>query len=163
MVNYLNEPGQPPRNASRRFAIVVSTYNASITRQLLNGALTTLEQHGTPTANIDIVRVPGAWELALATQELAASATYDGIVSLGAVIRGETTHDQHINRFVSMALGKISLETRTPIGFGLLTCETFDQARERSGGTMGNKGNEATLAMLEMVALLERLEETRHE
>ena len=103
--------------------------------------------------HLDVVRVPGAWEICLATKQLAATGRYAGLICLGAVVRGETTHDQHINRFVSQAIGQLSLEFNLPIGFGVLTCNSFQQAQERSGGSVGNKGHEAALAMLEMVQL----------
>ncbi len=114
--------------------------------------------HDVAADHIDVIRVPGAWELALATQAALGHARYDGIVTLGAVIRGETTHDQYINRFVSQSLGQLSLESGVPIGFGLLTCNSLQQAQARSGGAVGNKGQEAAQAMLEMVCLLDSLE-----
>ena len=139
--------------SSHAFAIVVSRYNDSITEKLLQGAVETLEQHGVSMTQVDVVRVPGAWELAFATRQLAQRQRHAGMICLGAVIRGETTHDQHINRFVSQAIGEISLEFSLPIAFGLLTCNSFEQAHARSGGAVGNKGVEAALTTLEMVGL----------
>ncbi len=143
--------------AGRRVAVVVSSYNDSVTDNLLKGALATLSEHHFSIDQIDVFHVPGAWELALGTQAVVETGRYDGVVSLGCVIRGETTHDKYINTFVSQALGELSLQNNLPIAFGLLTCNTLEQAQERSGGRMGNKGHEATTAMLEMIWLLETL------
>ena len=103
------------------------------------------------------MRVPGTWDIALGTRQMAASGRYDGLICLGAVIRGETTHDQHINRFISLAIGNLSLEFNLPISFGVLTCNSFEQAQERSGGRVGNKGHEAAQAMLQMVQLADQI------
>ena len=141
----------------RRFAIVVSHYNESITRQLLDGAVETLKQHGVADGDIDVAWVPGAWEIPLVADRLARSRYYAAVLCLGAVIRGETTHDQHINRQVSLSLGRISLETGVPLPFGVLTCQSLEQAIQRSGGSVGNKGSECAEAALEMAGLLSRL------
>jgi 6,7-dimethyl-8-ribityllumazine synthase len=143
--------------AGRRFAIVVSRYNEAITRSLLNGAVGTLIEYGVGDTDLDVVWVPGAWELPLAAQQLATAGRYAAVICLGAVIRGETTHDQHINRQVSLSLGEISLRTSVPIAFGLLTCHSVEQAINRAGGSHGNKGTECALAALEMANLLPRL------
>lgn len=155
MVNELNPTGQDFDFSGKRFAIVVSRYNDMITGKLLDGALETLGSHSVAPDKVDLVWVPGAWELALAARQLADSRRYAGLVCLGAVIQGETTHDRHINRFVSQAIGQLSLEFNLPIAFGLLTCRNFEQAHERAGGKVGNKGVEATEAMLDMVRLTE--------
>ena len=144
--------------SSSSFAVAVSRYNDSITEKLLQGALETLQQYGVSSAQIDVVRVPGAWELALVARQLALRKRHAGMICLGAVIRGETTHDQHINRFVSQAVGEISLEFSLPIAFGLLTCNSFEQAHARAGGAVGNKGVEAALTTLEMVGLQMRID-----
>lgn len=146
--------------AGQRFAIVVSRYNDSITKRLLSGAVTTLKEHGVQEADVDIAWVPGAWELPLIAQRLAESRRYAAVICLGAVIRGETTHDQHINRQVSLSLGDISLLTGIPIAFGLLTCNSVEQAINRAGGSHGNKGVECALAALEMADLLRKLPRT---
>ncbi|MDP6447461.1 MAG: 6,7-dimethyl-8-ribityllumazine synthase, partial [Pirellulaceae bacterium] len=132
-------------------------YNESITGSLLAGALETLATAGVADDRIDVARVPGAWELPLPAQVLAASGRYQAVLCLGAVIRGETTHDQHINRQVSLSLGRISLETGVPVSFGLLTCNSLDQAIHRAGGNVGNKGCECAAAALEMAGLMQRL------
>ena len=140
-----------------RFVIVVSRYNESITAKLLRGAVETLVARGTAEDCIDVAHVPGAWEIPLVADRLARSGRYAAVLCLGAVIRGETTHDQHINRQVSLSLGKSSLATGVPILFGVLTCNSLEQAINRSGGTVGNKGVECAEAALEMVSLLRQL------
>ena len=140
-----------------RFAIVVSRYNESITGKLLSGAVDTLVAAGIADDAIDVAWVPGAWEISLVAQRLAASKGYVAVLCLGAVIRGETTHDQHINRQVSLSLGQTSLETGIPVLFGVLTCNSLEQAIHRSGGNVGNKGEECAQAALEMVSLLKQL------
>lgn len=140
-----------------RFAIVVSKYNDSITSKLLTGALETLVAHGVAEDAIDVAWVPGAWEIPLVADRLAKTNRYAAIICLGAVIRGETTHDQHINRHVSISLGKTSLECGLPVLMGVLTCNSLEQAINRSGGAVGNKGVECAEAALEMVSLLRRL------
>lgn len=138
-------------------AIVVSTYNASITEKLLNGAVETLQKAGISPANIVVSRVPGAWELPLAAKWLADLSTVGAVITLGAVIRGETTHDQHINRAVSLALMDLMQASGKPIAFGLLTCNSLEQALHRAGGDVGNKGEEAASAALSMLALKQSL------
>lgn len=140
--------------ADSRFAIVISRYNESITGKLLDGALSTLTSAGVADDNIDVVWVPGAWEIPLVAMEIAASGRYAAVICLGAVIRGETTHDEHINRQVSISLGQTAIDTGVPVAFGVLTCNTLEQAIHRSGGNVGNKGEEAARAALEMASLL---------
>lgn len=142
-----------------RFAIVVSRYNEHITGKLLAGAVTTLREAGVADDAIDVAWVPGAWEIPLIAQRLARSHQYLAVLCLGAVIKGETTHDEHINRQVSLSLGQIALETGLPVLFGVLTCNTLEQAIHRSGGNVGNKGVECAQAAFEMVRLLARLAE----
>lgn len=140
-----------------RFAIVVSRYNEQITNKLLAGALETLRGSGVADDRIDVAWVPGAWELPLVADRLAQSRRYGAVLCLGAVIRGETTHDQHINRHVSLSLGRTSINTGVPVLFGVLTCNSLEQAIHRSGGRVGNKGIECAEAALEMVSLLRQL------
>src|SRR5690242_185125 len=140
-----------------RFAIVVSKYNDTITSKLLAGAVNTLVAHGVADSDIDVAWVPGAWEIPLVADRLAHSRRYAAVLCLGAVIRGETSHDQHINRQVSLSLGEISLQTGVPISFGVLTCNSVEQAINRAGGSHGNKGEECALAAIEMAQLLDRL------
>jgi 6,7-dimethyl-8-ribityllumazine synthase len=141
------------QNGNGRYAIVVSTYNSNITNKLLAGAIETLANSGVADGDIVVVRVPGAWELPLAATQLAKEASICAVITLGAVIRGETTHDQHINRAVSNALMDLMNKTGKPIAFGLLTCNTMEQAIHRAGGNVGNKGCEAAEAAVEMVRL----------
>lgn len=129
-------------------AIVVSTYNDHITNKLCDGAVKTLLEAGIGSKQILIARVPGAWELPFATQRLISTRDVAGVIALGAVIRGETTHDQHINRAVSTALMQLSLDHNKPVAFGLLTVNSLEQAIHRSGGNKGNKGEECAQALL---------------
>ncbi|MCC6512247.1 MAG: 6,7-dimethyl-8-ribityllumazine synthase [Pirellulaceae bacterium] len=138
-------------------AIAVSTYNASITDKLLAGAIDTLTQAGLARESIVVSYVPGAWELPLAARWLADLSSVAAIITLGAVIRGETTHDQHINRAVSLALMELMQSSGKPVAFGLLTVNTLEQAIHRAGGDVGNKGQEAAHAALTMLALKQSL------
>jgi 6,7-dimethyl-8-ribityllumazine synthase len=146
-----------PTASPGRWAVVVSRYNESITRRLLEGAIATFTSRGVSAEAIEVVWVPGAFELPLAADRLAGSRRYVAVLVLGAVIRGETTHDQHINRAVSMALMESGLRSGIPVLFGLLTCDTLEQAIHRAGGNKGNKGTECAEAALEMVSLLRQL------
>lgn len=151
--------GQPVA-PDQRIGVVVSRYNESVTGKLLSGALETLAASGVASDTIDVVWVPGAWELPAAASALANYGTYAAIICLGAVIRGETTHDQHINRAVSTQLASISVRRRVPVAFGLLTCDSLEQAINRAGGTMGNKGGECAEAALRMANLLREIAES---
>lgn len=142
---------------SGRFGVVVSRYNEHITAKLLAGAVDTLRAGGVSEDAIDVAWVPGAWEIPLVAQRMALSEQYAAVLCLGAVIKGETTHDEHINRQVSISLGEIALEADVPVLFGVLTCNTVEQAIHRAGGNLGNKGQECAAAALEMVRLLEKL------
>lgn len=139
---------------SGRYAIVVSRYNENITGKLLQGALDTFKQHGLPDNRVVVAWVPGAWELPLIAAKFAEEESVVAVVCLGAVIKGETTHDEHINRQVSESLGRISLVTKKPVALGLLTCNTMDQAIHRAGGNVGNKGIECAEAALRMAHLM---------
>lgn len=149
--------GVDHRPTDAKVAIVVSRYNQSITDKLLAGSLQTLASHGVSEANVDVANVPGAWEIPLAAAVMARSGSYQAVICLGCVIRGETTHDIHINTQVSQTLGQLALECELPVAFGLLTCNTVEQAISRSGGSVGNKGVEAAEAALEMIGLLRNL------
>lgn len=149
--------GPNEASAHDRFAIVVSRYNESITSKLLAGALETFAAGRIDESRIDVAWVPGAFEIPLAAQRLAASGHYAAVLCLGAVIRGETTHDRHINRAVSLGLSQASLATGVPVLFGVLTCDTLEQAIHRSGGSAGNKGSECAMAAIEMANLLRQL------
>ncbi len=146
-----------PLPPSGRLAVVVSRYNAAVTDRLLAGALTTLAQHQVPDEAVDVCHAPGAFEIPLIADRLAHSGGYLAVICLGAVVRGETTHDQHINRAVSLSLSKTSRQSGVPVLFGVLTCDTLEQAIHRSGGNVGNKGSECALAALTMIDLLGQL------
>jgi 6,7-dimethyl-8-ribityllumazine synthase len=158
--------------ADGRFAIVVAKFNATITTRLMEGAVQTLIAHGVAAERIDVAWVPGAFEIPTVAQRMASSGRYVAVICLGAVIRGETSHDQHINRSVSTLLGEMGVRFRMPIIFGVLTCNTLEQAVARSGGDVGtrgkdipdrrvgNKGIEAAEAALELLDLLKRLPRT---
>lgn len=139
------------------FAIVVSRYHESITGKLKDGAIETLRRNEVPEDQIHVLHVPGSWELIYGAQRILMSRQFDGVICLGCVIRGETTHDQHINTTVSNCLGSLGVDHQTPVGFGLLTCNTMDQAIQRSGGDVGNKGIEAADAVIEMVRLFKQM------
>ncbi len=138
-------------NSKSKIGIVVSTYNSNITQRLLEGATDTLNKAGWNESNLRTLQVPGAWELALGAKWLLACQETVAVVTLGAVIRGETSHDQHINRAVSNALMDLMMTTGKPVGFGLLTCNSLEQAIHRAGGNVGNKGCETAEAVLVML------------
>lgn len=136
-----------------KIVIVASRYNEGICDSLVHGSVQTLKNAGYGDGDIRVVRVPGAWELGMVTADMLDRSDVIAVVTLGCVIKGETTHDEHINRSVSDAIMRLGLEKRKPIGFGLLTCNTLEQALQRSGGTVGNKGDEAAEAALELLRL----------
>jgi 6,7-dimethyl-8-ribityllumazine synthase len=152
-----------------KFAIIVSRFNESITSRLLEGAISTLTANGIADDQIDVAWVPGAFEIPTVAGHLADSGRYVAVICLGAVIRGETTHDQHINRAVSTALAEIGVHYGLPVLFGILTCNSPEQAVARSGGEtatsgkdqaekkIGNKGVDCAMAALEMVNLMSQL------
>ena len=147
-----------PSGAERRFAVVASRFNQAIVEKLVDGALDALVRHGAAADDVDVVWVPGAWELPIAARRLLASERYEGIVAVGAVIRGDTPHFDYVAGEASRGLSRASEEFDTPIGFGLLTCDNDEQARARAGGAHGNKGWDAALAALEMADLFDRLD-----
>lgn len=141
----------------RRLAVVASRFNETITRKLADGAMDALVRHGVAVDDIDLVWVPGAWELPLTARWLLASERYDGLVVLGAVIRGETPHFDFVAAETSRGLADAARDFDVPIGFGLLTCDTLQQAEDRAGGAHGNKGWDAAIAALEMASLADQL------
>ena len=149
-------------------AIVVSKFNRTITQRLLDGALATLKKHKVREEDIRIGWVPGAFEIPLIADRFAADEKCRAVICLGAVIQGETSHDEHINRAVSLEIAKIATDNNKPVVFGILTCDTVEQAQARSGAgeqtkdkavdpTVGNKGCEAAAVALEMIDLLSEL------
>jgi len=147
-----------PRGEGRRFAVVVSRFNEAVTQRLVEGALDALVRHGVAFDDIDVIWVPGAWELPLTARRAAASERYDAIVALGAVIRGDTPHFDYVAGEASRGLATASAEFDVPIGFGVLTCDTLAQAEARAGGDHGNKGWDAAIAALEMVDLFDHVD-----
>ena len=144
---------EPNSNAEKIIAVVVSEYNANITGKLFKAAVQTLLANSINDEDIHVIRVPGAWELTYATQLAIQQPSCRGVIALGAVIKGETTHDLHLNRAVSLGLMQLSLEHNKPIGLGLLTVNSLEQAIQRSGGNAGNKGDEAANALLSCLKL----------
>jgi len=140
--------------AGRRFGIVAARFNSRIVDLLVDGAVDCLRRHGATEGELTLIRVPGAWELPLALEELAATEDYAGLVALAAVIRGETPHFEYVCGECSRGVARVSSRYRLPIGFGVLTCDDSGQAVERAGGKAGNKGWEAAEAALEMAALV---------
>src|SRR5436853_5451962 len=147
-----------PHWHGRRFAVVASRFNETVTQKLVDGALDALVRHGAAADDVDVVWVPGAWELPIVARRLLASERYDALVAVGAVIRGDTPHFDYVAGEASRGLSQASADYDRPIGFGVLTCDTVEQAEERAGGAHGNKGYDAALATLEMVDLVGRLD-----
>ena len=152
-----NEIQPAPPDPDDRYAIVVAQWNQSVTSVLLEGAVETLRAAGVPDEQIDVAWVPGSWEIPLVAQRFAEAGEHAAVICLGVVVRGETSHDQHINRGVSLAFSQISLQFDVPVLFGVLTCESMEQAVDRAGGAHGNKGSECAEAALHMVGLLKNL------
>ena len=141
-----------------RFCIIVARFNSFIVESLLAGALDTLKRHGAEDADITVVRVPGAFEVPLVVDKIAAKGEYDGIIALGAVIRGGTPHFDYVAGECVKGMAQAMLKHGVPVGFGVLTVDTIDQAIERAGTKAGNKGAEATLSVIEMVNLLRQIQ-----
>jgi 6,7-dimethyl-8-ribityllumazine synthase len=143
--------------AGMRFAIVTARWNAVITDRLLQGSLDGLHRSGAAKGDVQIVRVPGAWEIASAARTLAESKQYDAVITLGCLLRGETAHYEAIYTEVARGIGQSQQETGVPHAFGVLTCETLEQALDRAGVKAGNKGFEAAIAAIEMVSIQRKL------
>lgn len=141
-----------------RFGVVITRFNDFVVEPLLRGALDALKRHGASDKQIEIVRVPGAFDLPVAARKLALSRRYEALIALGAVIRGQTPHFDYVAGECASGLARIALESGVPIAFGVLTTDTMEQAVDRAGGKAGNKGADAALAALEMANLLRRLE-----
>lgn len=140
-----------------RFGIVVSRFNEFITGKLLEGAVSTLRRYGAAADAVDVIWVPGAVELPLAAQTLAESDRYNAIITLGAVIRGATSHYEYVCSMVSAGVNRVALDSGLPVIFGVLTTDTIEQAIERAGTKAGNNGSAAALSAIEMASLLEQL------
>ena len=141
-----------------RFCLVVARFNSFIVESLLAGAIDSLKRHGAVEEDITVVRVPGAFEMPLALEKIAAKGQYDAIVALGAVIRGGTPHFDYVAGECVKGMAQVSLSHGVPIAFGVLTVDSIEQAIERAGTKAGNKGAEATLSAIEMVNLLRQLD-----
>lgn len=139
---------------NEKFCIIISRFNDFIGSKLLSGAIDELKRHGVSDENIDIVKVPGAFEIPLAAMKFAKTKKYNAIITLGAIIRGATTHYEHVSAELSKGIAQVSLQTEVPVIFGVLTTENIEQAIERAGTKAGNKGADAAKAAIEMVNLL---------
>jgi 6,7-dimethyl-8-ribityllumazine synthase len=146
----LNAEGQ-------RIGIVISRFNSFICERLLEGAMDALIRHGAEENDIEIVRVPGAFEIPLVAKKMVSSGRYDGLICLGAVIRGSTPHFDYVCAEVSKGIASVSLDAGMPVGFGVLTTDNIEQAIERAGSKAGNKGAEAAMAVIEMLNLFKAL------
>jgi 6,7-dimethyl-8-ribityllumazine synthase len=145
--------GQLVAPKTARFCIVASRFNHFIVDKLLEGAMDALTRHGANMESVTVVRVPGAWEIPVAVQRAARSKKFDAIITLGAVIRGSTTHFDHVAGEVSKGIAHAQIESGLPILFGVLTTDTIEQAIERAGTKLGNKGFDAAVSAIEMVSL----------
>lgn len=146
---------EPEQN--NKFAVVVSKFNGFITEKLLEGCLKTLKEYGVKDRDIDVVKVPGAFEIPAIVKNILDIKKYSSVICLGAVIRGETPHFDYICSSVSNQIGSLSAISGMPVIFGIITCENLEQAQDRAGGKKGNKGSEAALAALEMVNLVSKV------
>jgi len=140
-----------------RFGIVITRWNSFVVENLLEGALDTLKRHGAEESNIEVVYVPGAFEIPLAVKKMAASKNYDAVITLGAVIRGGTPHFEYVAGECVKGMATSMMQYEIPVAFGVLTVDTIEQAIERAGTKAGNKGEEAALSAVEMVNLLRNI------
>jgi 6,7-dimethyl-8-ribityllumazine synthase len=145
------------RSEGLKFAVVVAKFNSFITERLLAGALDGLRRTGCADEHIEIIKVPGSWELPVVVKELASQKRHDAIICLGAVIRGDTPHFDYVAGEAAKGLGQISMQTGVPVSFGVLTCNTLEQAIDRAGGKSGNKGFDAAMTAVEMAGLMRTL------
>ncbi len=144
----------------KKFGVIVSRFNDFISDRLLNGALDALARHGTHDEDIDIVKVPGSFEIPLMAKKMAQRQKYDAIICLGAVIRGSTPHFEYVSSEVSKGIASVSLESGVPVIFGVITTDTLEQAIERAGSKSGNKGWSAAVAAMEMAHLVDAVDRT---
>ena len=143
----------------RSFGVVASRFNDFIVRALLDGALDAIRRHGGDPSSVDVVWVPGSYEIPVVAKQLAFSGTYDAVICLGAVIRGATAHFDYVAGGAATGIASVALETNVPVIFGVITTETIEQAIERAGTKLGNKGFEAAAAAIEMANLMHQLRE----
>jgi 6,7-dimethyl-8-ribityllumazine synthase len=149
--------------AGRSFGIVASRFNDFIVRRLLDGALDAIGRHGGDPSSVDVVWVPGSYEIPVAAKQLALSGRYDAVVCLGAVIRGATAHFDYVANGAASGISSVALETNLPVIFGVITTETIEQAIERAGTKLGNKGFEAAVTAIEMADLMPRIGDRKGE
>jgi len=141
-----------------RFAVLASRFNEFVVDALVKGAIDALRRHGASDKQVEVVRIPGAYDMPLVARKLAQSRRYDAIIAVGAVVRGQTAHFDYVAGECASGLARVSAETGVPVAFGVLTTETAEQAMDRAGGKAGNKGAEAAASAIELVSLLRRLE-----
>ena len=146
-------------DSTHKFAIVVARFNSFITDKLVEGALDTIERHGGNKQNVDGFKVPGCFEVPMAAQKLASKSKYDAIICLGALIRGETPHFDYIASECTKGIAAIALQAQIPVTYGIITANTVDQAVNRAGVKVGNKGADAALAAIEMVDLYNKIDD----
>ena len=144
-------------SSGKKYGIVVSRFNEFISGKLLAGAIDALQRHGVQEKEITVAWTPGSFEIPVAVKKMAASGKYDAVIALGAVIRGSTPHFDYVAAEVSKGVAQVTLDTQVPVAFGVLTTDTIEQAVERAGTKVGNKGFDAACAAIEMVNLLEQL------
>jgi 6,7-dimethyl-8-ribityllumazine synthase len=147
-----------PAGRGRRFAVVASRFNEPVTRKLVDGALDALVRHGAAFDDIDIVWVPGAWELPFAVRRALMAERYDAVIAVGAVIRGETPHFEYVSAEAIRGIADAAAQADIPVTLGVLTCDTTEQAEARAGGDHGNKGWDAAVAAIEMADLMQHLD-----
>jgi 6,7-dimethyl-8-ribityllumazine synthase len=158
MPNIIEGTFTPPAG---RFALVAARFNGFVVEHLVAGALDALRRHGVADDAVDLVRVPGSFEIPMVAQRLAQSGKYAAVICLGCVIRGDTDHYDHVAGEAAKGVGQAALKTGVPVVFGILTCDTLEQAINRAGAKAGNKGADAALSAIEMVNLLRQLPEGR--
>ncbi len=146
-------------DSTHKFAIVVARFNSFITDKLVEGALDTIERHGGNKQNVDVFKVPGCFEVPMAAHKLASKSKYDAIICLGALIRGETPHFDYIAAECTKGIAAIALQAQIPVTYGIITANTVDQAVNRAGVKVGNKGADAALAAIEMVDLYDKIDD----
>jgi len=157
MARYDIEEGEYELDGAR-FALVLARFNGEVVTRLRDGALETLKRHGVADADVDVVAVPGAFEIPFMAKRMASSGRYEAVITLGAVVRGGTPHFDYVAGECTRGIADASRETGVPVIFGVLTTDDMDQALDRAGGAEGNKGSEAAIAAMDLVATLRRLE-----
>jgi len=153
----VNEISGELLGSNQKIALVVARFNSFVVESLVSGAIDILKRHNVAESQITVIRVPGAHEIPITVKKVCESGNYDGVVALGAVIRGSTPHFDYVAGECAKGLSRVSLDTGIPVGFGVLTVESIEQAIERSGTKAGNKGAEAALTVVEMINVLKKI------